>query len=238
MTTFVLVHGAWHGGWCWARVARLLREGGDEVFTPTLTGLGERAHLLAPAVGLETHIQDVVGVLESEDLADVVLVGHSYAGLVVSAAADRAPGRGARIVYLDAVVAHDGQCLLDRLGEKSRATFEERARDEGEGWRLPTSVATGAYLGLEREEDIRWVLPRLTPHPMRTMRDPLRLSARFPQQPRTYLNCIGDRPFGQAHSPQAEGIADHRELRTGHDAMVTAPEDVANELRRAARSGP
>jgi pimeloyl-ACP methyl ester carboxylesterase len=238
MTTFVLVHGAWHGGWCWARVAQRLRAAGDEVFTPTLTGLGERAHLLTPAVGLETHVQDVLGVLESEDLDEAILVGHSYAGLVASAAADRAPGRVARIVYLDAVVAHDGQCLLERLGEKTRALFEERAAAEGEGWRLPTSVATARYLGLDREDDIRWVLPRLTPHPMRTMREPLRLSAQFPRHPQAYLNCIGDRPPGQSRSSQAEGIADHRELRTGHDAMASAPDDVAAVLRRLAANAP
>jgi pimeloyl-ACP methyl ester carboxylesterase len=237
MATFVLVHGAWHGGWCWRRVAQALRAGGDEVFAPTLTGLGERAHLLSPAIGLDTHVDDVLGVLESEDLSDVVLVGHSYAGLVVSAASDRAPRRVARVVYLDAAVAADGQCLIDRLGERSRTLFEERSLAEGEGWRLPASVATAAYLSLEREEDIRWVLPRLTDHPMRTMRDPLRLSSAFPRHPRSYLNCIGDRPPGQPRSPQAEGIPDYQELRTGHDAMVTAPDEVVALLRRIARGG-
>jgi len=234
MTTYVLVHGAWHGGWCWRRVAHALVAAGDEVFTPTLTGLGERAHLLTPEVGLETHVQDVLGVLRAEDLADVVLVGHSYAGLVVDAVADRAPGRVAHIVYLDAIVAPDGHCLFDHLNPQTRAHFEERAEAEGEGWRVPVSAASPQYLGLAGDEDVRWVMDRLTPHPLRSFRDPQRLSPAFPQAPRTYVNCIGELPAGQPPSPHAQGIADQVELRTGHDAMVTAPREVVALLRRVA----
>jgi pimeloyl-ACP methyl ester carboxylesterase len=232
MTTYVLVHGAWHGGWCWRRVARVLAAAGDEVHAPTLTGLGERAHLLTREVGLETHIQDVLGVLQWEDLSEVVLVGHSYAGLVVDAAADRAPGRVARIVYLDAIVAPDGDCLFDHLHPPTRAHFEERAQEEGDGWLVPVSAANPQYLGLDDEEGARQVIARLTPHPLRTFRDPLRLSARFPRVPRTYVHCIGDRPAGQPAPPHAQGIEDRRELATGHDAMVTAPQEVVALLRR------
>jgi len=232
MATYVLVHGAWHGGWCWRRVARALVAAGDDVFTPTLTGLGERAHLLTPEVGLETHVQDVLGVLRAEDLADVVLVGHSYAGLVVDAVADRAPDRVARIVYLDAVVAPDGHCLLDHVKPQTRELFEERAEAEGEGWLVPVSAASPRFLGLAGDDDVRWVIDRLTPHPIRSFRDRQRLSAAFPQVPRTYVNCIGELPAGQPPSPHAQGIDDHLELRTGHDAMVTAPREVVALLRR------
>ena len=124
MTTYVLVHGAWHGGWCWRRVVRDLMALGSEVYAPTLTGLGERAHLASLEVGLETHIRDVLGVLEAEDLADVVLVAHSYAGIVCSAVADRASKRIARLVYLDAVVPQDGQCLYDCASAQAKAHFE------------------------------------------------------------------------------------------------------------------
>ena len=114
MTRYVLVHGAWHGGWCWERLREQLP--GARVYTPTLTGLGERADLLSPAVSLRNHIDDVVQVLEGEDLRDVVLVGHSYAGMVVTGVAARVPDRLARLVYLDAVVPKDGQSLFDCSG--------------------------------------------------------------------------------------------------------------------------
>src|SRR5438128_128006 len=104
MATFVLVHGAWHGGWCWKRVTPLLRAAGHEVYATTLTGLGERVHLASPNVGLALHVQDVVGVLEYEDLRDVILVGHSYGGIVISGVADRVPERLRHLVYLDALV--------------------------------------------------------------------------------------------------------------------------------------
>jgi pimeloyl-ACP methyl ester carboxylesterase len=234
MATYVLVHGAWHGGWCWRRVRAALEANGAHVHTPTLTGLGERAHLASRDIGLETHVADVVGVIEAEDLADIVLVGHSYGGIVVTAAADRVAARVARLVYLDAVVPADGQGLFDRTPPQFRERFEEQARIAGDGWLVPTSIASAQYLGLSAEDDVRWVLPKLTPHPIRTCREAVRLGARFPQMPRTYINCIGDKPLGQPRTLQAEGIEDYHELRTGHDAMVTAPRDVAALLRGAA----
>ena len=102
MTTFVLIHGAWHGGWCWKKVSPILREAGHETYSPTLTGLGERSHLLSRDIDLNCHIQDVVNVLEYKGLKDVVLVGHSYAGMVITGVADRCPERLAQLVYLDA----------------------------------------------------------------------------------------------------------------------------------------
>jgi pimeloyl-ACP methyl ester carboxylesterase len=110
---FVLVHGAWHGGWCWKKVAPLLRAAGHDVFTPTLTGLGERVHLLASEIDLATHVDDVLGVLEYEDLTNVVLVGHSYGGMVISGVAERAGSRLARLVYLDAFLPENGKALRD-----------------------------------------------------------------------------------------------------------------------------
>jgi len=234
MATYVLVHGAWHGGWCWRRVGSALIALGDDVYTPTLTGLGERAHLLSPEIGLETHILDVLGVLEFEDLRDVVLVGHSYSGIMVTAVADRAPGRIAHVVYLDAVVPRDGECLYDRAPAQVKAHFEALASTKGDGWRVPVAAASAEFMGLREDADIGWVMPRLTSHPVRTFREPVRLSASIPQVPRAYINCIGNKNFGQPRTMQAEGIDDYYELRTGHDAMVTASQDVAIVLRQVA----
>jgi pimeloyl-ACP methyl ester carboxylesterase len=236
MTTYVLVHGAWHGGWCWRRVARELEARGEEVYTPTLTGLGERAHLLSRDIGLETHVQDVFGVLTAADLTDVVLVGHSYAGVVVTVVADRASERLARLVYLDGVVPRDGECLYDRAPAQVKAHFEEQARLGGDGWRVPAAAASAQFLGLKREEDARWVLPKLTPHPIRTFREGARLGAKWPSVQRSYINCIGDKPFGQPRTVQAEGIDDYHELQSGHDAMVTVPREVAELLHAIGRT--
>lgn len=229
MATYVFVHGAWHGGWCWERLVARLRQDGAGIYTPTLTGLGDRAHLLSRSVSLETHIADVLQLLEEEDLSDVILVGHSYAGVVVTSVAGRVPGRLARLVYLDAVVPRCGQCLLDCTGPEFRSRIDEQVRTRGEGWRIP--IATPESLGLLSEADINWVMPRLVPHPYRTFRDVVRWPAgqELPV-PRTYINCIGSRPRGGPRSPQAVGIDDYHELSTGHDAMVTAPQELAQLL--------
>jgi pimeloyl-ACP methyl ester carboxylesterase len=208
-------------------VRRALEAAGGAVHAPTLTGLGERAHLASRDIGLETHIADVLAVLETEDLSGVVLVGHSYSGIVVTAVADRAARRIARLVYLDAIVPRDGQCLYDRAPTQVKAHFEEHARTGGDGWLVPAAAAGAKFLGLQREEDQRWVMPKLTPHPVRTFREAVRLASDPPPVPRRYINCIGDKPLGQPRTVQAEGIADYHELRTGHDAMVTAAAEVA-----------
>jgi pimeloyl-ACP methyl ester carboxylesterase len=133
MATFVLVHGSLHGGWCWKRVVPRLRSAGHDVFTPTLSGLGERVHLVHPGIDLDTHIQDVLGVLEYEDLHDVVLVGHSYGTMVITGAADRLPGRIAHLVYLDGVMACDGKAALDFFPEGVRAAWRALVDADGDG---------------------------------------------------------------------------------------------------------
>jgi len=230
MTGYVLVHGAWHGGWCWERLREQLARHGARIYTPTLTGLGDRADLLSPDVSLQTHIDDIVEVLEDQDLRDVVLVGHSYAGMVVTGAAARATQRLARLVYLDAVVPGDGQSLFDCSGPKFRSWIDEQVGTRGEGWRIPP--APPEFLGLSESADVNWVMPRLVPHPYRTFRDPVHWQAgQEIAVPRTYINCIGSKPRGGARSAQAEGIDDYHELATGHDAMVTAPGELAELLR-------
>lgn len=137
MATFVIVHGAWSGGWAWGPVARELRADGHEAFTPTLTGLGERVHLANPAIDLDTHVLDVVHLLRYERLEAVVLVGHSYGGMVISGVAERVAERIARLVYLDAFVPRDGESAADVLGRVRTRLFVRAAHVHGDGWRVP-----------------------------------------------------------------------------------------------------
>lgn len=140
MAVFVIVHGAWSGAHAWRKMRPVLRAAGHDVFTPALTGLGERAHLASSDVDLDTHVQDVVGVLEYEDLQEVVLLGHSYGGIVITGAADRVAPRLAQLVYLDAEVPEDGQSEYDLVPPDERATYEEAARTKGDGWCIPPPV--------------------------------------------------------------------------------------------------
>jgi pimeloyl-ACP methyl ester carboxylesterase len=236
MATFVLVHGSMHGGWCWKRVVPLLRGAGHDVFTPTLTGLGERVHLAHPSIDLDTHIQDVLGVLEYEDLHDVVLVGHSYATMVITGVADRAPGRIAHLVYLDGPIAGEGQALLDFYPPDGQAIRRARVAAEGEGWRLPPVDPTA--FGVLDPEDAAWVRAKLVAQPFGTLTQPLRLTnpARF-AGPKTFIACAGWR---DAMSERVRGVAGwhYRELATGHDAMITAPGQLADLLLETIRAAP
>jgi pimeloyl-ACP methyl ester carboxylesterase len=137
MAEHVLVGGAWLGGWCWKAVARRLREEGHDAYPVTLTGLGDRAHFASAEVDLETHVTDVVNLVEYEDLSDVVLLGHSYGGLVVTGAADRMPGRVSGLVYLDTTPLPDGGALIDKFPPELRERTERQVREWGDGWRFP-----------------------------------------------------------------------------------------------------
>jgi pimeloyl-ACP methyl ester carboxylesterase len=237
MSTFVLVHGAWHGGWCWDRVAPLLRAAGHVVHAPTLTGLSERAHLLSPLVGLETHVEDVVRLVDVLGLTDVVLVGHSYAGQVVTAVADRRPAVVARRVYLDAFVGSDGESARDLLPETVEHHWAQSAAEQGFGWLV--AVRKLSVLGVTDPADVDWLLPRLTPHPWKTYTDPLRLTGAVEGVPGAFVECVDwMRVFaGQADRARALGWPVH-ELATGHEAMVTAPEELARVLADVAGALP
>jgi pimeloyl-ACP methyl ester carboxylesterase len=236
MTTFVLVHGAWHGGWKWRFVAPILRRAGHDVFTPTLTGLGERAHLARPGIDLDLHVEDVVALLEMEDLREVVLVGHSYGGMVVTGVAERAVERVRRLVYLDAFVPQDGECLLDCL---ERAVPERAAAFRKEGEQLGSVAPPPLSLwGIVKPEDVAFAKPRESRHPFRCFTQPLRLSD--PQAralPRTFIHCTS--PATGAFDPFAAkyhgdpGWRFH-ELKTGHDAMILVPEALAAILLQSA----
>lgn len=235
MTAFVLLHGAWHGGWAWQRVAPALRSAGHEVFAPTLTGLSDRAHLLSPAVGLGTHVQDVVGLLEAHDLGDVVLVGHSYAGQVVTGVADRVPERLAKRVYLDAFAGRDGEAAIDLLPEQVAGHYRESVAGPGFGWLVPVRSLT--VLGVTDEADLAWLGPRLTPQPWLTYTEPLRLTGAGERVPAEFVECTDWMRVFRAHAERAvsRGWPVH-EIATGHEAMVTAPGELADRLLSIAKS--
>jgi pimeloyl-ACP methyl ester carboxylesterase len=229
VSVFVLVHGAWHGGWVWQRVAPLLRAAGHEVHTPTLTGVSDRAHLLNPSVGLGTHVQDVVALLEAFDLTDVVLVGHSYAGQVVTGVADRVPERLRLRVYLDAFVGDDGEAAIDLLPSTVAGHYRESVAGPGFGWLIPVRPLT--VLGVTDEGDLRWLGARLTPHPWLTYTEPLRLRNNGDVVPAVFVECVDWMRVFHTHAERAaaRGWAVH-EVMTGHEAMVTAPEKLADVL--------
>jgi pimeloyl-ACP methyl ester carboxylesterase len=237
MATFVLVHGGWHGGWCWRHVTPLLRARGHEVLTPTLSGLGERAHLLEPLgdrVNLDLHVQDVQRLLDYEDLHEVVLVGHSSAGMVVAGAANRATNRLVSVVYLDAFVPEDGQALFDILLPERRAMYEQAARERGDGWLVPPPPPQA--WGVTDPTQAEWLAARLTPQPLATFTQPVHLAnaQAVAALPHTYVHCtVG--PVAPSFAPFAARLRAapgwrYAELATGHDAMVTMPNELAEAL--------
>lgn len=229
MSVFVLVHGAWHGGWCWDRVAPALRAAGHEVHAPTLTGLSERAHLLSPQVGLDTHAEDIVRLLDVLRLRDVVLVGHSYAGQVVTAVADRRPDAIARRIHLDAFVGDDGEAARDLLPDTVAHHWADSAATAGFGWLVP--VRSLSVLGVTEQDDVDWLTSRLTPHPWKTYTDPLRLTGAADGVPAAFVECVSwMRVFREQRERARRRGWPVRELETGHEAMVTAPKALAEVL--------
>ena len=233
MATYVLVHGGGHGGWCFQRLARILRSAGHEVYTPTMTGLGERAHLLSPSVDLDLHIRDIVAVLRFEDLHDVVLVGHSYGGMVITGVADRVPDRVGRLVYLDAATPVNGQSLVDVAGPVIEVVRPEGQTVDGvELVLLPTPEA-GAFYGVTDPADLAWMADRLTGHPWRCFEQRLVLEheASLWAIPQYHIVCsstLATRDTVQMEKARAEGHL--WEIDTGHDLMITEPERVAEAL--------
>jgi pimeloyl-ACP methyl ester carboxylesterase len=235
MTTFVLVHGAWHGGWCWRPVADRLRTAGHRVFAPTLTGLCDRAHLLDREVGLGTHVEDVVNLFEWEEIEDAVLCGHSYGGMVIAGVADRIAERIGALVYLDAFVPEAGGSLFDHIPDERAAMFRRSAEERGEGWKIPPPDASG---WAEDAAMQAWLNAKVTPQPLAAM-----VEALPPTGARTE---IARRVFVYANRNPAPTFAGfHRELRddpawivheleTSHDAMLSLPDEVAALLADAA----
>jgi pimeloyl-ACP methyl ester carboxylesterase len=231
MTTFVLVHGGWHGGWCWRRLVPLLLERGHEVYTPTLTGLGDRAHLGRPHTGLVAHIQDVVAVLELDDLRDVVLVGHSSSGAVIAGVAQRVGHRLAELVHLDSFVPAPGDSVFSLLPPQRRAFFEDQVDAAGRIVLDPDRAMDG-WAVLD-PADRAFVGPRLRPHPVGGLADPLP-NAPVPELPRRYVYCTikpgADSFAGFAAAAGADPSWRMDAIDAGHDVMVTAPAELADLL--------
>ena len=240
MATFVLVHPAWFGGWCWTRVAPLLRAAGHAVLTPTLTGLGERAHLLDHGVDLLTHVEDVVNTLVYEDLERVVLVGNSSGGMVVTGVADRVPERVAEVVYLDAFVPEDGECVFDLLAPERRAVMEALVEEEGNGWLLPRTAPPPWEEILPRlwqitdPADLAWALPRLRATPVGHLTRPVRLvRGAAGHLPRSYVRCTRyPQPTCDRYAQQAREVPGGRSraLAGAPLAALTCPGELAAVL--------
>lgn len=229
MATFVLVHGAWHGGWSWRLVADRLRAAGHRVITPTLTGLGDRAHLLSRGTSLATHIEDLTAVLRFEDLREVVLVGHSYAGMVITGAADREPERIGRLVYYDAFLPDDGQSALDLLPPHISGHFTQSAAERGDGWLIPQRPL--AALGVRDEAAIAWLEPLLVPQPLATYADKLRIGSRVRELPASFIVCTGWAAVFAPHAERARRLGwPVREIAADHEALATAPDLLAGAL--------
>ena len=242
MATYVLVHGGSHGGWCYQRVARILRASGHDVYAPTLTGLGERAHLLAPGVDLDTHITDVVQLLAYEGLFDVILVGHSYGGMVITGAADRALDRVGHLVYLDAATPANGQSLAGLAPELMAASRAMgRVVDGVELVNFPGEGPMPHY-GLTDPDDIAWLAPKITPHPWKCFDQPLRLhdEAGVRALPQSQIVCTSTLPYRDPADLEPARTAGRLwDIDTGHDLMVSEPQAVAGflELVAAATAG-
>jgi pimeloyl-ACP methyl ester carboxylesterase len=223
MATFVLVHGATAGGWIWRSVPSLLRTAGHEVHTPTLTGLGERRHLFHPDIPMETHILDVLNLLDFEELHEVILVGHSYGGAVITGVAERAAGRLSHLIYLDAFVLQDDEAVKDLYDPPVLETLAEY------------------YLGGGRsnaEDRSGFDDPRFTAHPLKTFVHALQLKDEAAKAlPRTYIFCtekqeMGLRAQGIIRSAERARTAgwNYHELNTGHHPMWTMPGELTDIL--------
>jgi len=235
--TYVLVHGGAHGGWCYGRVAPILRAAGHEVFAPTMTGVGERSHLLRPDVDLDFHIRDILEVLRYEDLHDVILVGHSYGGLVITGVADRAADRVGHIVYLDAAMPINGESLADIAAPLMDAA--RRAMRVVDGIELVLFPGTEPMpnYGVTDPDDIAWMTARLTPHPWKCFTQPLQLSneAELGAIPQTVICCTWNLEFRDpARMAPAQTAGRVWDIDTGHDLMISEPDAVAELLLRVA----
>jgi pimeloyl-ACP methyl ester carboxylesterase len=231
MATFVLLHSGWCGGWIWKDVAQHLRTKGHDVYSPSLTGHGERVHLSSPEVRLETQIQDICGVLQYEDLHDVILIGHSGSMIAVAGAADREAARIARVVYFDTVIPKNGKSWVDLCIPSSVEAWLSLANREGNGWYMPTSAMPIPN-------------PRFTNQLVKPITDPVVIDNPMAAAiPRSFIYCTDKEPgwfYGHdAAIKQAAAEArslgwDYYELPTGHAAMFTMPDKVAELFVRIA----
>lgn len=235
LSEFVLIHGSFHGGWVWEDVAADLRQAGHTVHTPTLTGLGERSHLIAPYIGLSVNIEDIVNAFEYRDLTDIILVGHSYGGLVITGVAETCAERINQLVYLDGFIPEDGQSAWD-IAPDAQEQWEERTNQTGTEWLVsPPDPAdkygeSGPLVARHREQ--------LTPMAMWTHEEPIRLPEnRAEDLPRSYVECTEYETFRHMGKKARNGEFDYYRLETHHNPIFYTPELVSNLLRSISESG-
>jgi pimeloyl-ACP methyl ester carboxylesterase len=228
--TVLVCHGAWGGGWSWKKMHPLMRDAGYRLMTPSYTGLGERAHLANPSVDLETHIQDILNVIRYEDLRDIILLGHSYGGMVATGVADRAGDKITQLIYLDAFVPRDGQSLFD-LNEADRQRMRDLAKS-GDGWRVPPNPTAPDT----PPADLEWLAARRVGMPIKCFEQKLKLQNGERMPPRSYVYCRRTAPadpFGQfARRAKSEPGWRYFEIDASHSPGVTAPEALMALLQK------
>lgn len=227
MTNFVLVHGGMTGGTSWKKVRKLL-ERKNHVLTPTLTGLAERRHLSHPNIDLETHIQDILNTIYYEELEDIVLVGHSYGGMVITAVADRIPEKIKRLVYVAAILPMSGESMFDAVGPEISA-FLNNSAQKGNGWEVSPGMPED--YGIEDLEDIRWFRNSSTPHPIKTFQQKIIYnSSSFEKLNKTYIKCSQDLALELMAIRAKNMKIPCYEINTGHCPMITCPEALVKLL--------
>jgi pimeloyl-ACP methyl ester carboxylesterase len=233
MATFVVAHGAWSAGWGWKKMHPLIAKRGHRLITPTHTGLGERAHLARPDIDLDTHIADILGVLEFEDLTQVNLIGHSYGGMVATGVADRARPRLAQLIYLDAFAPNDGDSLYDLLPPETREQRQAAASAGADGWRIPP----GPMPPDTPAQDRAWCEPLRLPQPAKTFEQKLKLRGGPLTLPRHYIYCQRHPPDDRFRAfyerAKREGWGTH-EIDSSHNPHITCPDVLADLLARIA----
>jgi pimeloyl-ACP methyl ester carboxylesterase len=245
LATYVLVPGAWLGGWAWRDVTPRLRASGHDVYPMTLTGLGERVHLARPEVDLDTHITDVVNLIAWNDLDDVILVGHSYAGIVVTGVADRIPERLGQLVFLDAAPFADGMAMVDLFPPEALAAVQRTVDESGGGWLYPfpgiEGLAQDASIEGLDDADRALMTAKAAPHPWATYTQPLQLQRADEARPywQVVIACNDFRQLIAAGVPQITALTNppwhYLELETGHWPMLSEPAKLAEMLDGLAR---
>jgi pimeloyl-ACP methyl ester carboxylesterase len=241
MGKFVLVHGAWQTASTWDLVIPKMRELGHRVWTPRLSGLENDANLLTPAIGLQTHIQDVVGFLTDENLQDVTLVGHSYAGMIITGVVEKVVHRLNRLVYVDAFIPSDGQSALDLLPETVVKSFRQQAENAGEGWRLRAGEGQLDLWGLKPGAARDFVRARLSDFSLNCFQEAIGTPANAAAKlSRKFIACVAEgypaRPIFQRFGDRAKQEGwDYSELATGHDCHVEMPEAFVSSVLGGSR---
>lgn len=229
MAVFLLAHGAWNGGWGWRKIRDRMRAAGHDFHAPTYTGLGERAHLAHPDVDLDTHIADLMGVIECEELNDIVLIGHSYGGMVATGVADRARDRVRTLIYIDAFAPRDGQAVND-------LTPLPRKPSGDQDWLIQPAPQSPD----NTPEDAQWLARHRKPHPAKCFSQKIRLSAE-PSCPRHYLYALQYGPVDRFGAFRERARVEHgwtlHDIDTTHSPNVTAPDLLFGLLDRIAAQG-